>query len=193
MEDPSRGSDRAANPFGLEESMKKPLQICGAGAAVAVLLVASVLVGKDEEIAIGKLPKAVVDAIMAKFPGAQLDEAVKETEDGKTVYEVELKQKQQEYVVSVTPEGKITEVEREIAIKDLPKAVTEALAKKYPKAALRDAEEATADGKITYEIVVAVKVTIDANGKILKEDAEEDDDDEDDDDDGEDDKEEDGK
>ncbi|HVC96439.1 MAG TPA: PepSY-like domain-containing protein [Pirellulales bacterium] len=158
--------------------MKKLVRMGVAGIAFAFLSLASTLVGMEEEIPLDKLPKAVANAIVAKFPGAKLEEAVKETEDDTTVYEVELKQKEQEYVVSVTPEGKITEVEREIAVKDLPKAVTGALAKKYPHARLGEAEEANADGKTTYEIVVSIRVTVDPQGKILNEDAAEDEEDE---------------
>jgi uncharacterized membrane protein YkoI len=61
--------------------------------------------------------------------------------------------------------------------------VSEAIKKKYPGAELEEAEEVTADNKTTYEVVVEtaskkdVKVTVDATGKILKEEEIEEDDD----------------
>jgi uncharacterized membrane protein YkoI len=140
---------------------------------------------EEQEVPLDQVPKAVIEAIKAKFPGATLSEAETETEDGKTIYEVTLNYKGQEYTVSATAEGKITEIERELAIKDLPKAVIDAIKKKYPNANMEEAEEVTAGDKITYEVIVEVSkkelaVTLDGNGKILKEeeqDEEEDDDD----------------
>jgi uncharacterized membrane protein YkoI len=141
---------------------------------------------KEEGVPLDQVPKAVLDAVKAKFPGAKLTEAAKETEDGKTTYEVGLEHNGQEYSVSLTAAGKITEIEREIEIKDLPKAVSEAIKKKYPKGKMEKAEEVTADGKTTYEVVVEasddkdVEVTVDASGKVLKEEAEEEEEDDDD-------------
>ncbi|HVA49502.1 MAG TPA: PepSY-like domain-containing protein [Pirellulales bacterium] len=143
---------------------------------------------KEEDVPLDQVPKVVLEAVKAKFPGAKLTEAAKETEDGKTTYEIGLEHKGQEYSVSLTAAGKITEIEREIEIKELPKAVSDAIKKKYPKGKMEKAEEVTAGGKTTYEVVVEasddkdVEVTVDASGKILKEEAEEEEDDEDDDD-----------
>ena len=142
--------------------------------------------GEEEEIPLDQVPKAVLNAIKAKFPGARVTEAVKETENGKTTYEVELEYKDQEYTVSVTANGKITEIEREIELKDLPKAVVDAIKKKYPGAEMEEAEEVTANDKTSYEVVIEtaeekdVVVTVDASGKILKEEELEEDDDDDD-------------
>ncbi len=76
-------------------------------AALALWLVGPPAWAKEEEIPLDKLPKVVVDALKAKFPGAKLLEAYKETEDGKTTYEVNLEYKEQEFDVSLTPAGKI--------------------------------------------------------------------------------------
>lgn len=153
---------------------------------VFAVLTASAANAKEEKVPLDKVPKAVLDAIKAKFPGAKLGEAEKETEDGKTTYEVSLEHKGQAYSVSATAEGKITEVEREIEVKHLPKAVTDAIKKKYPSAELEEAEEVMADERTTYEVVVESskkerKLTLDASGKILKDEVEEDEDEDDDD------------
>jgi uncharacterized membrane protein YkoI len=148
-----------------------------------VLAFGSPAQAKEEELPLDQVPKAVLDAIKAKFPHAKLTEASKETADGKTNYEVAFEFKEQDYTVSATADGKITEIEREIEIKDLPKAVSEAIKKKYPGAKMEEAEEVTADNKTTYEVVVEtaakkdVQVTVDASGKILKEEEIEEDDD----------------
>src|SRR5207302_340764 len=107
-----------------------------------------------EEVALDKLPKAVVDSLKARFPGCEITKALSETEDNKLVYEVSLKHKGANYDIIVTPEGKINIVEKAIDAKDLPKPVTDALNKKYPKAKINLAEELSdGTGKITsYEV-----------------------------------------
>lgn len=101
---------------------------------LAVLLVTSATRADETKVPLDQLPKAVADAVKAKFPGAELQNAVKEDADGQTVFEVSLKLKAQQYDVSVTPEGKIVEIETEIAAKDLPAAVSKTLDQKYAKA-----------------------------------------------------------
>jgi hypothetical protein len=147
--------------------------LCGA----AVLLVAGVAARADEEeVPLDKLPKAVVEAIKAKFPKAELVSADKETDkDKKTTYEVTIKNGGQELEVSVTPEGKILTVAREIPIADLPKAVVAAIKTRYPRATLKSAEEISEDDKVVeYEVVIAVgkkqlEVTFDPKGKFIEE------------------------
>ena len=130
----------------------------------------------EEEVPLKDVPKVVLDAVKARFPGAELKEAAKETEDGKTTYEVALDDKGKGVDVSLTAEGKITEIETEVAAKDLPKAVTAAIEAKYPKAKLKQAEERIEfeDGEEekSYEVQVVtadgkdVEVTVDEEGEI---------------------------
>jgi uncharacterized membrane protein YkoI len=147
-------------------------------AGVAVVLLAGV-VGradeKEEKVPLDKLPRAVVDAVKAKFPDAELVSAEKENEDGKTVYEVNIKFKGSTIEVTVTPEGKITSIEKEIAVKDLPKAVQEALDAKYPRATIKKTEEVTKGDKVSYEVLLVtadkkkLEVVFDPAGKVIEE------------------------
>jgi hypothetical protein len=130
---------------------------------------------KEEKVALDKLPKAVTEAVKAKFEGAELVSASKEKEDGKEVFEVVIKHKGHNVEVTLTPEGKVVSVEKEIEAKDAPKVVTEALDAKYPKATVKKVEEVTEDGKVTYEFLIVtaekktVEVVIDPKGKVVKE------------------------
>ena len=132
---------------------------------------------EEEKVPLDKLPKAVTAAVKAKFPDAELKGAEKEVADGKTIYEVSLKFKGSDYDVSLTPEGKIIEIEKVIAAKDLPTAVVKGLDQKYPKAKITLAEEITKDNTISYEVIIEtadkkkLEVVLDASGKILKEEA----------------------
>ncbi len=143
--------------------------------ALVALSLAAIASADEEKIPLDKLPKVVLDAVKAKFPDAELTGAEKDDENGKIQFEVALKHKGHKYEVIVTPEGKIVAIEKEIAIKDLPKAVTAALAEKYPKATYKKAEEITKGEKLSYEVLLVtaqntqVEVVLDPSGKILEE------------------------
>jgi uncharacterized membrane protein YkoI len=133
----------------------------------------------EEKVALDKVPKAVLDAVKGRFPDAKISGASREKEGDKTVYEITIKNKGQNIDVTLTPEGKIVLLEKEIAAKDLPKAVKMALDAKYPKAKFKLIEEVVKvkDGseKLEYyeaHLVTAqaepVEVEVAPDGKILK-------------------------
>ena len=67
------------------------------GVAVLAAAIAPTVRADDEEkVALDKLPKTVVDAVKVRFPDAELKEASKETEKGKTTYEVGIVNKKDE-------------------------------------------------------------------------------------------------
>jgi uncharacterized membrane protein YkoI len=131
----------------------------------------------EENVPLDKLPKAVADGVKKRFPDAELKEASKEDENGKTVYEVSIKDKGHNIDVTLTPEGGLVSIERSIEAKDLPKAVADTLEQKYPKATLKLVEEVikVREGKEKLEyyelqLVTADKkkleVTVTPDGKI---------------------------
>jgi uncharacterized membrane protein YkoI len=133
---------------------------------------------QEEKVPLDKVPKAVAAAVKKRFPQAEVVGASKEVEDGKTVYEVTIKNKGQNIDVTLTPEGAITEIEKQIEAKDLPKAVAQALEAKYPKATYKIVEEVfkVKDGKENlayYEVLLVTadkksfEVQIAADGKIV--------------------------
>ena len=129
---------------------------------------------QEEKIALDKLPPRVLAAVKEKFKDAELISASKEVEGGKTLYEVQLKLKGQAMDVTATEDGTIIEVEKEITARDLPKAVTEALEAKYPKATYRKVEEISKEGKTLYEVLLDTadrkswEVVLDPAGKIIE-------------------------
>jgi uncharacterized membrane protein YkoI len=148
--------------------------------AVAVFVLAAPVRADEEKVPLDKVPKAVLEAAKKRFPKAEVVGASKETADGKTVYEVELKEAGKTIDVTLTPEGVITTIEQQIDAKDLPKPVAEALEKKYPKATYKlvEAVYAVKDGKEALDFYEAVLVTADkkeievqvlADGKIKNE------------------------
>src|SRR5438132_7248650 len=103
--------------------MRKAMMFCGVVAAGAALAAAAW--ADDEKVALDKLPKAVVQAVKAKFPKGEMVRAVKEEEAGKTFFEVSIKTEGNGVDVTLTPEGKIVMLESVIAIRQLPKAVVD--------------------------------------------------------------------
>ncbi len=125
------------------------------------------------EIPLDKVPAAVLKTQKAKFPTAKIKKAIKEEDEGKTVYELEMTVDGRNVDANFSSEGKILSVEKEIAIEKLPKKVAEAVAKKYPKATIVLAEEMTEgdDDELDYEVTVkdgekTIVIVLDADGKI---------------------------
>jgi hypothetical protein len=132
-------------------------------ATVAVLVMAAAARSDEEQLSLDKVPKPVLEAAKKRFPKAEVKGASKEGEGDKLVYEVTLKQDGKNIDVTITPAGKITLIEKEVAFKDLPKAVAETFNKKYPKATYSIIEEVikVEDGKETLEYYEAHLTTAD--------------------------------
>jgi uncharacterized membrane protein YkoI len=80
-----------------------------------------------------ELPKTVSEALKTRFPGLEITSAVKETENGNVVYDIELTQKGRKFESDIKEDGTILEVEKEVAQKDYPKALASSVEAKYPK------------------------------------------------------------
>jgi bile acid:Na+ symporter, BASS family len=141
---------------------------------VLTVLGFSVLMGAakadEEKIPIDKLPAAVLKAVKRKFPKAEIEKATREVEDGTTTYEVELEIKDRSVDVALKADGTILEIEREVPIDELPKAVKKKLAARYPNAKIEKAEEVTKgeDGPVRYEVAIRTEVVLTAKGKIIQ-------------------------
>ena len=135
----------------------------------------------EKAVPLDKLPKAVTDAVKKMFPKAEMLEAIQEEEDGKIGYEVTVKENGKKIDITVEADGEIELLEKEVDLKDLPKAVTATLEKMYPKAVLKSAEAVfdVDDGKEElefYEVQLKtadgkeLEAKIKADGTIVKDD-----------------------
>lgn len=148
-------------------------------ATVLVVGLAGFAARADEtDIPLDKVPAKAMAAVRKQFPKAKLVEASTDTVDGVVEYTVTLHHKKETYEVTVTGEGKILEIARELTLKELPRAVVVAFHKLYPKAKVNGVWELTEPGVKgnTYQIdgVTAdgkdLSVEFDADGKLLSED-----------------------
>ncbi len=155
--------------------------ICGLSVVALALGSALVIFADDEEkVPLDKVPKAVMESVKKRFPNGEVTGASKETEDGKTTYEINVKDNGSKIDVELTPEGAIAVIEKQIKADGLPKAVTDALEGKYPKANHTKVEEIikVKDGNEKlecYEILLVTadnkkfEVCVSPEGKITKE------------------------
>ncbi len=150
------------------------------GAGIVTMLPFLVAVAYAGDVALEDVPKVVLESVKARFTDAKVTGTAKEkTEDGKEIYEISLEDSTQNNIdVTVTPEGAITLIEKQISRKELPAPVGKTLEDKYPKSRYRIVEEVIeVNGKdeklVYYEVLLMTPkkelwaVELDLDGKIL--------------------------
>jgi uncharacterized membrane protein YkoI len=110
--------------------------------ALAVLVLVAMAVGADDEkkskkVDVDKVPKKVMAAVKARFPGAKITSVEKETTDGKVIYDIELTHKDRKYEMDIQEDGTVLEIEKEVKNKDVLEKVTKAIKAKYPGATVK--------------------------------------------------------
>jgi hypothetical protein len=101
-----------------------------------------------------QLPAPVTAAFKKAYPNATIRGTAKETEDGKTVYEVESVEHGRARDLIYGADGAVMEIEEEIAPADLPAPVAASLKKLYPKATVVVAEKMTRGATVEYELQI---------------------------------------
>jgi hypothetical protein len=134
----SRSEVAVDSTFPRRERMRK---LIGSVLMVVSLVLVAGAAAQEEKVALDKVPAPVLAAVKKRFPNGDMKGAKKEIENGKTVYEITLKDKGLSVDVSSTPEGALLTIEREIALKDVPEVVRKAFAAKSPNAKLEMIEE----------------------------------------------------
>src|SRR5262245_17859892 len=134
---------------------------------------------QEEVVPQDKIPKAVMDSLLAKFPKAKIDKCTRAKEGNDVVYDIEFKQEGRKCEADIKENGTYINYEQAIEAKDLPNVVKDAIEKKYPKATWKDImEEKEVNGKneklSAYEVVLVtadkkeVEVRVSPDGKILE-------------------------
>jgi hypothetical protein len=145
---------------------------------LAVLGLAPVARAEDGVIPTDRVPRAVLNAAKARFPGAKIQRASEETEDGKPLYSLEMKHQRRDLDVSFKGDGTVVLAATAVPRKELPKVVLRSVARRYPGASLRHAgavrkgpePKKTADYYEFYLLTVDNRprlVTVDPKGEVL--------------------------
>jgi hypothetical protein len=146
---------------------------------LAVLGLAPVARAEDGVIPMDKVPKAVMSAAKARFPGAEIREASEETEDEKPIYSLEMKHQRRNLGVSFHGDGTVVLVKTAVPRKELPKVLLRAVASQYPGASLRGANSVRKGPELKkaadyYELYLLTDanrprlVKVDPKGKVLE-------------------------
>src|SRR5262245_10627035 len=150
------------------------------GTVVLFLFGTQAVQAQAEAVPLDKIPKALMDALLSKFPKAKIDKCTKAKEGDAVVYDIEFKQQSgRKGEADIKEDGTYINYEKEIDAKDLPKAVSNAIEKKYPKSTLKEVMEETEvkgkDEKLSaYEVILVtadkteVEVRVSPDGKILE-------------------------
>lgn len=140
---------------------------------VATLLIVGQSLAGEKKIARKDIPSAVLSAFSTQYPNATIKGQAKETEKGKTFYEIESVDGTVGRDILYTPDGKVEEVEEAVSTDSLPGAVLSAIKKNSPNGKILKAEKITRDETSRYEITVKEKkgkreIVLDLKGKVVK-------------------------
>src|SRR5437870_11942447 len=98
------------------------------GASAVFLFVGTAKVRAQEEVVPqDKIPKAVMDALEAKFPKAKIDKCTKAKEGNEIVYDIEFKQAGRKREADIKADGTYINNQKAIEAKQLPKIAHHAL------------------------------------------------------------------
>src|SRR5437868_9730834 len=124
-------------------------------AALACLFVAGVVSAQEKKIKRADLPPAVEKTAAEVSKGATIKGFSKETENGKTTYEVEMVVNGHTKDVEVDASGAVLEIEEEVAMDSLPANVKAGLTAKAAGGKILKVESLTKNGKlVAYEAKV---------------------------------------
>jgi len=120
---------------------------------------------------VAQLPAPILAAFKQAYPKATIKNASKETEGGKTVWEVESIDGGLARDLIYNPDGTVIDIEEEVAMAAVPPVVAAAVKAKYPKATITKAEKRTAGKTVTYEFTLKdakdASIELTPDGKIV--------------------------
>jgi hypothetical protein len=146
----------------------------------------------DDEVKINlaDAPAAVQKTLQREAFGAELKKVAKESEEGKTTYEAEVKIDGHEYVIKVAADGTLLEKElededEEVPIKfaDAPAAVQKTLQREAAGAKIETVDKLSREGRTLYEADAKIdgknyEIIVTAEGLLLSKELDEDDEEE---------------
>jgi hypothetical protein len=151
----------------------RPLSLILAFGALAFSGGTSSLWAQEQKISCDAVPAPVRASFEKAYAKADMSSCLKETEKGKTSYEIDSKSGENRLTVRFQADGKVIRAEETIATADVPEPVKQAAQKKYAGGEIALAQKVTSGNAVTYELHVkhrnkTVEVAFDANGKEVK-------------------------
>ena len=148
-------------------------------ALAGVAFLVAVASAQDEKVEPDKLPQKVKDTLKMRWSTAKITVATKTMENGAVVYDIEMTQDGKKREADIKEDGSIVNFENQIAIKDLPKAVADAVKAKHPDATIKEAMETLVvkegnDVVDEYEVLLEtadkkeIELTVSVDGKKIE-------------------------
>jgi uncharacterized membrane protein YkoI len=128
-------------------------------AILTLAILPAVAFSQGEKLDPSKLPPKVADAVKARFPGATITQVTKETENGQVVYDIEMTRAGKKHEMDCTEDGKLIDLQNEVAVSELPAGAADAIKKKHPGSTIKEVGEilVAKDGKETrdhFEVII---------------------------------------
>ena len=126
----------------------------------------------EKRVKMNDLPEAVRKTVEEQSKGAKLRGLAKETEEGKTYYEAELRVGGHSKDVLIDETGAVIEIEEQVALSSVPPAVKATIEKNAGKRKIKDVESITKNGAIVgYEAHFATgavrEIKVAPNGELM--------------------------
>ena len=112
---------------------------------------ASLGMAAETKVQMKNLPAAVQKAVQEQTAGAEIKGLSKETEKGKTVYEVETMMNGKSRDVTFDAKGAVIEIEEQTALDSIPAAAKAAIEKKTAGGKIKIVETVTRGSVVVYE------------------------------------------
>ena len=153
-------------------SMNRILSLAAALVLTGVFILQTTT-AQEKEIKRKDVPTAVLAAFAKTYPNAKAKEFSMETENGKTIYEIESVEGKTNRDLSYTEEGALVVIEETIGMDALPQPVQAALKKDFAKSAITRCEKVTEGPSTTFEVAMKSgkkksEVVFNADGTIVK-------------------------
>jgi hypothetical protein len=137
------------------------------------LLAAAIAIAGETKVKMQDLPAPVQQAVQKHSQGATLRGLSKEVENGKTLYEAELKVANRTKDLTFDPSGNLVIVEEEVDLVSIPEAARAAIRQTVGKRKLLLVESVTEGGTTAYEAhyrsgFLTKELKVDASGKPVK-------------------------
>lgn len=142
--------------------------------ATMSLCTAALCAASEKRIAKSDLPPAVLKAAEKASNGATVKGYSEDREDGKLAYEVEMLINGHSRDVTISPDGKVLEVEEQVELAGLSQQVQQALKKRAGSGAITKVESLTKQGKlVAFEAQVKTagkhsEIQVAPDGQALK-------------------------
>lgn len=168
---------------------------------VAMSMIASTLDAAEEKevkVKLADCPAAVQKTLQREANGGTINEVDKELDDGKTIYEVDVKIDGKNYELTVAENGTLLgkvldedeeeeEKEEKLKLSDCPEAVQKTLKREANSATIDAVDKETEDGKTVYETDVKIdgknyEIKVAADGTLISKTLDDEDEDDEDDD-----------